>query len=214
MLARDRGGRAVAARRRTSRRRRQPVMYAVITVNPVCNRQPGAQMPNCFIIMPITTPPAFHTDYDGDANHFIHVLEHLFMPAVTAAGFEPIKPIMQGGELIQAEIIRRLETADTVLCDISRHNANVFFELGVRTALDRPAFLVKDDKTEGYPFDTSVLNTYSYASDLSPWILQTQIERLAAHIRSSHGGIRRKEQPLAILWAHPAWKSARSGKPR
>lgn len=40
-----------------------------------------------------------------------------------------------------------VEEADMVLCDMSRLNANVFFELGIRTALDRPAALVKDDQT-------------------------------------------------------------------
>src|SRR3954451_8229180 len=106
--------------------------------------------------MPLTTPPPALDAYSGDPDHFIHVLDHLFAPAVEAAGYELVRPIMRGADLIQAEIIKNLEQGDLVLCDVSQLNANVFFELGVRTALDRPVAMVKDDKTATYPFDTSV----------------------------------------------------------
>lgn len=42
----------------------------------------------CFIIMPITTPPIFIERYKDDIDHFNHVLEYLFTPALIDAEFE------------------------------------------------------------------------------------------------------------------------------
>jgi hypothetical protein len=68
-------------------------------------------MPSCFIIMPITTTTDQAALYN-DEDHFEPVLNHLMIPAVEKAGCEPISPISTGSDLIQAEIIRQLETSD------------------------------------------------------------------------------------------------------
>jgi hypothetical protein len=94
--------------------------------------------------MPITTPTAY-AEKLGDPDHFAHVLAHLFTPALQAAGLTVIPPSANGSEMIRAEIIRNLEQADFVLCDLSDLNPNVLFELGIRTSLDRPVMLVRDN---------------------------------------------------------------------
>lgn len=135
--------------------------------------------------MPLTTPDELVGDYGQDAGHFLHVLDHLFVPAVEKAGYRAVRPVMTGADLIQAEIIRNLEVADLVLVDISRHNPNVFFELGIRTALDRPIALVCDNYTSRLPFDTGILNTHTYDASLAIWTLSTQIDSLVEHIKRS-----------------------------
>src|SRR4051794_29470049 len=135
--------------------------------------------------MPLTTPQTAHEQYSGDADHFLHVLEHLFAPAVDAAGYDLIRPSARGGDLIHAEIIKNLEEAELVLCDVSNLNANVFFELGIRTALDRPVALVKDDRTATYPFDTTMINYHSYNSALAPWTLEAEIDALEQHLKDT-----------------------------
>lgn len=134
--------------------------------------------------MPVSTGEGDAARY-GDPQHFAHVLDHLFAPAVQRAGFELVPPVMQGADLIHAEIVRNLETAELVLCDATGHNPNVFFELGIRTALDRPVALVRDNLTERLPFDTSGINTHTYDSSLAPWTLEQGVERLSEHLRSS-----------------------------
>jgi hypothetical protein len=138
----------------------------------------------CFVVMPISTPEGSDSVY-GDREHFAHVLDWLFIPAVESAGFRAITPVTQGAELIQAEIVRNLETADLVLCDISTLNANVFFELGIRTALDRPVCLVRDDKTLLIPFDTSTVNFHTYRALPGAWEVEAERDRLAAHITAT-----------------------------
>jgi hypothetical protein len=119
----------------------------------------------------------------NDPRHFTHVLDYLFIPALEAAGYEAIPPVTVGAELIHAQIIENLETCDMVLCDISTLNPNVFFELGIRTSLDRPVTIVRDNFTPQIPFDTSSINTYTYDASLQPWTLDAEIGTLTEHIQ-------------------------------
>jgi hypothetical protein len=153
-------------------------------------------MPSCFVIMPITTPLDIIDAYGDDCDHFQHVLDHLFQPAVEQAGYEAIPPAVTDSAVIQAEIIRNLENADLVLCDMATLNANVFFELGIRVALDKPVALVRDDQTPSIPFDNSIVGCHKYNSNISPWVLKSEIPRLASWIKSTG-----KHQQNA-LWKH------------
>lgn len=131
--------------------------------------------------MPITTHPHEVERYNGDLQHWMHVMRTLFVPAIEAAGFEPIEPAAQGSDMIHGRIIEHLATADMVLCDLSSHNPNVFFELGVRTALDKPIALVVDEHTK-LPFDLNGLNTQTYASTLLGWELADQTKVIGDHL--------------------------------
>lgn len=92
----------------------------------------------CFIIAPISTQAERAVLYLNDPDHCEYVIEHLLVPAVEKAGFEPVKPKAKGANLIHAEIVKNLQTAALVLCDMSGLNPNVFFELGIRTAMNKP----------------------------------------------------------------------------
>ena len=133
--------------------------------------------------MPVTTPSAYAERFD-DPDHFAHVLEHLFAPAIQTAGLTVIPPSVLGAALIHAEIIENLEQADLVLCDLSTLNPNVFFELGIRISLDRPVALVKDSRTAQIPFDLAAINTFTYDCSLTPWTLGIEISRLADHLKN------------------------------
>lgn len=153
---------------------------------------------DCFIIMPITTPDEFIREY-GDSDHFTHVLECLFTPALDKAGFNIIPPKSTGSDIIHAEIIDHLSKADLVLCDMSILNPNVFFEFGIRTALDKPVALVVDEITvDKVPFDTSIINYYKYDSSLAVWTLTNEIEALAEHARTAYS----KSNDRNSLWKY------------
>ena len=155
-------------------------------------------MADCLIIMPISMPVERVKDYGGDANHFRHVLEDLFLPAVKKADLNPIPPVTKAADLIHAEVVSNLETADLVLCDMSTHDAKVFFELGIRTSLDKPICLVKDSLTTKVPFDTALLNCHTYDASIAARILDSEIDRLAQHLTSSQA----KCQGQNPLWKH------------
>src|SRR3990167_10118585 len=139
----------------------------------------------CFVIMPISVHGDQLNDYRGDKEHFIHVLEHLFAPAIESINYELIPPNAKGADLIHAEIIKNLEESDLVICDMSTLNPNVFFELGIRTALNKPVCIVKDDKTPVIPFDMGIINSHTYLCGLDPWILESEINKIKEHIEES-----------------------------
>ena len=140
----------------------------------------------CFVIMPITTPQTIISDYSNQIDHFSHVYQHLFVPAIEKAGFEPISPEVTGSDIIHAEIIRNLSSADIVLCDMSILNPNVFFEFGIRSALDKPIALVVDDVTKNIPFDASIINYLRYKSSIDIGELSEEIDSLATHIEKTY----------------------------
>lgn len=133
--------------------------------------------------MPITVHEP-EAELYRDPEHWLHVMEMLFVPAVEKAGFTPVKPSAEGTSMIHSRIIGHLVKADIVLCDLSQHNPNVLFELGVRTSINKPVALVKDEHLK-LPFDIQGLNTYHYRSGLAAWDLGDEIEKLAEHIRTS-----------------------------
>lgn len=68
---------------------------------------------------------------------------------------------------------------------MSSLNPNVFFELGIRTALDRPVVVVKDNITTKLPFDLNAINIHTYDMSLESWVLKAEVPRLADHIRTA-----------------------------
>lgn len=137
--------------------------------------------PECFIAMPMTSS-AEHDETYEHLEHWRRVMEVLFAPAIEAAGMKPILPMAGGAEMIHGSIIENITNADMVLCDLSSHNPNVLFELGVRTSLDLPIALVVDERTD-LPFDVSGINTYSYESSLRGWEVESQRKELTDHIK-------------------------------
>ena len=148
----------------------------------MAEEKPPQKKPTCFIAMPITTPAHMVEVYGNDPDHFVHVLEDLFFPAIEQAGLTPIDPRSRGAGNIQEDIITALQTADLVLVDLSTLNPNVFFEFGVRTSLNLPACPIRDDKTAEIPFDTRTLNTPTYCSDLRTFHQKKELPRLRDHI--------------------------------
>jgi len=137
--------------------------------------------PTCFVIMPISTPEKMINRYGGDKNHFTNVFKSIFAPAIEKAGFTPISPASTGSDIIQADIIENLSASDLVLCDMSTLNPNVFFEFGIRTALDKPVALIVDDITTKIPFDTHMINHHAYRS-VPVWTIDEEIKKLKQHL--------------------------------
>ncbi len=136
----------------------------------------------CFIIMPITTPAEWAHHYGNDPDHFSNVIEYLFIPAIKAANMEPIPPSSEASQIIHSDIISKLASSEMVLCDISSLNSNVFFELGVRTALNKPVCLVKDDVTTNIPFDTIPIQYETYRSALTVMHHENDLKRISDHL--------------------------------
>ena len=137
----------------------------------------------CFVIMPISMPDLHAERYEKRSDHFAQIREQLILPAVELAGFEPKSPERAGSENIHASIINDLRGAAMVLADLSTLNANVFLELGIRTALDKPICLIWDG-FDSLPFDTGSINSHKYLA-APVYELNAEIAKLAQHLRDA-----------------------------
>jgi hypothetical protein len=107
-----------------------------------------------FIIRPFGTKKEI--DFD-------RVERDLIGPALEKLDIEgrtTIDILRQGN--IRVDMFQRLLTADLVLADLSIHNANVFYELGIRHALrDKRTFLLRCNSDQ-YPFDLQTDRYFVY----------------------------------------------------
>jgi hypothetical protein len=66
----------------------------------------------------------------------------------------------------QKRIVQNIYDNEMVICDVSAKNPNVMFELGMRLAFDKPAIIIKDDKTN-YSFDTAPIEHLEYPIEVT-----------------------------------------------
>lgn len=118
---------------------------------------------------------------DFDAVH-----EHLVTPALLELNIrgEAASAVVVAGN-IREDMFHRLITADLVIADLSMHNANVFYELGIRQAFrDKYTFLIRSNLSE-YPFDLKTDRYFDYdVIDLFDSSKKT-VERLAEALRAT-----------------------------
>src|SRR5258708_19931931 len=116
--------------------------------------------------------------------NFSEVDRQLIGPALAACDVQggTTEPFLQAGN-IRADMFQQLLVADIVIADISIHNANVFYELGIRQALQaQRTFLLraKSKKAQAdrgpqdeVPFDLKTDRYLEYDSDHPSEKLQT-----------------------------------------
>ncbi|MDR4484951.1 MAG: hypothetical protein R3B95_17390 [Nitrospirales bacterium] len=134
----------------------------------------GASKLTAFVIMPFV-----ERDLKHSPGFFAEVLRSLITPAAKASQFTVKTANRQGSDLIQSTIINDLIEADLVIADLTEHNPNVMFELGMRMAEDKPVVLIKAQGT-GPLFDVdNMLRVFEY----SPNLWQTTVEKDMPNLR-------------------------------
>jgi hypothetical protein len=118
----------------------------------------AARKPVCFVVSPIGQP--------GTDRHatFARVLEDRIRPVAERAGYDVVRAdeIHNTGPFLR-DVLRYLATADVVVADLTGHNANVFYELGVRHALSRRTILIAQSPSD-LPADLSHYRTIIYGN--------------------------------------------------
>jgi hypothetical protein len=134
----------------------------------------GSSKLTAFVIMPFVERDPKHS-----AGFFSEVLRSLITPAAKDSQFTVKTANRQGSDLIQSTIINDLMEADLVIADMTEHNPNVMFELGMRMAEDKPVVLIKAQGT-GPLFDVdNMLRVFEY----NPNLWQTTIEKDLPNLR-------------------------------
>src|SRR5215469_2030006 len=148
-------------------------------------------MKRAFVIRPFGKK----ADASGTAIDFEHVHEHLIVPALKDAGLGGGTT----GEIIEAGNIREdmfslIIEADLIVCDITHHNANVFYELGIRHALrkKRTVLIKGSPVADSTPFDI-LTDRYVPYEVRDP---AAACDRLTAAIEATRASDRETDSPV------------------
>lgn len=116
--------------------------------------------PLCFIVMPLGKKKGA----TGRTIDFDAVYERLVVPAVQAAGLEPVRADDgRSGGILQKQTFERLMLCEYVVADLTTANAGVFYELGIRHAVKPHATIaILASKSSQLPFDLDQLQAVRY----------------------------------------------------
>lgn len=164
------------------------------TTSIILGESSGAGKLVAFVAMPFSEKTSAYP-----AGYFDVVLKHLITPAAVKANFNARTAKKAGSEVIQSTIVNDLDAADLVIVDLTEHNPNVLFELGMRIAFNKPVCLIR---AKGTPpiFDIDhMLRVYDYNSCLWPSTLEIDIPALADHITETWKNKDKDRSYLSIL---------------
>jgi hypothetical protein len=144
----------------------------------------------CFIICPIGEPDS-ETRIRADT-----VLTTVLKPAVSELGLDAVRADhIELPGLITKHVLDYLYEAPLVIADLTDANPNVFYELGIRHALGKPAIHIVD-ATSRLPFDLQGMRTidFDYKSPPSAEEARKEVLRQARLIISGS-----MQHSLAVL---------------
>lgn len=130
---------------------------------------------------------------------FSEVLNNLITPAAVDAGFCVETAKKEGSDVIQATIVNALLNVDLVIADLTDHNPNVLFELGMRMAFDKPVALVRASGTPAIFDVDSMLRVIDYNPNLWKSTLEQDIPALSSHIKGAWDNRKTAKTYLQLL---------------
>ena len=126
----------------------------------------------CFVMMPFKAPIG---------NYYSLIYE----PAIQKAGLTPVRADADifGIGKIMDQIWRGINSAKVLVAELTDRNANVFYELGLAHALDKPVVLVCSNEDD-VPFDLTHIRVIYYDVN-DPFWGNKLIEKIAENVLSA-----------------------------
>lgn len=113
-------------------------------------------MKTCFVVCPIGN------DGSEIRKRSDQLLKHIIEPVCLNNNFECIRvDKLNSSDCLTETILNYLKTADLVIADLTDHNPNAFYEMGYRSALNKPIIHLKS-KEIILPFDVSSIRAFDY----------------------------------------------------
>lgn len=111
--------------------------------------------------------------------------ETIFKPAIEQAGLTPIRAdneIFATGKIMD-QVWRGIRQATVLVAELTSKNPNVFYELGLAHALEKPVILVSSNQDD-VPFDLRHIRVILY-DQTDPFWGQKLIDKVADNIKSA-----------------------------
>ncbi|NHJ21580.1 MAG: hypothetical protein EAX91_11600 [Candidatus Lokiarchaeota archaeon] len=110
---------------------------------------------NCFVIMPFSRSSEEHTE-----GYWTKHFNELLKPTIEELGVKTFRVEAMREDILKS-IIQSLVTSPIVVADLTDHNPNVFWELGVRQSFRQNTITIAEEGTK-LPFDVSPKATIFY----------------------------------------------------
>jgi hypothetical protein len=126
----------------------------------------------CFVMQPFAAPLG---DY----------YEKIYKPAIEKAGLSPLRAdadIFGTGKIME-QVWRGIRTARVLVAELTSRNPNVFYELGLAHALDKPVVLVSATEQD-VPFDLTHIRVIYYDKH-DPFWGQKLLDKVTENILSA-----------------------------
>jgi len=135
-------------------------------------RQAASTGATCFVMQPFVSP-------------FGSYFNSIFKPAIEQAGLQAIRADAEifGTGKIMDQIWRGIRDASVLVAELTSKNPNVFYELGLAHALEKPVVLVASNQ-EDVPFDLLHIRVILY-DQTDPFWGQKLVDKLADNIQSA-----------------------------
>lgn len=118
-----------------------------------------AELPVCFVSMPFGRKPDDH----GGMIDFDLIYQQLIQPGIESAGVVASRADSElAGGLLQKELFDRIRAAPVAVFDLTTHDPNVLYELGLRHAVRPQATLLLALNTARVPLDVSPFRLLRY----------------------------------------------------
>lgn len=109
----------------------------------------------------------------------------------------------EDSDIIHHTIINQLLNAELVIADLTDHNPNVLFELGIRLAKEKPVVLIKSKDT-GPIFDVdNMMRVYPYDQNLWSTTVEADVKGLTERINGTWENQASSVSYMKILTAGP-----------
>jgi len=171
------------------------------SANPGENAGSSEKSRLCYVIMPFSGTKSCSED------QWTRIFEDLIKPAVEGAGlgYECRRSEATRGNIIKA-IVRSLYEAHVVIADLTDQNPNVFYELGVRHALqDRTILLAQSRKSVPFDLRPYATHVYNWKDGAAQEKFRTKLIHLLADVDAKPD---RPDNPVSDFLTDPAHRRA------
>lgn len=133
-----------------------------------------------FVIMPFSEKTSEYPQ-----GYFDEVYSSLLVPAAAEAGLTAKTAKRSGSDIIHSTIVSDIYNAQIVLADLTEHNPNVLFELGLAIAFKKKVALIRAKGTPAIFDVDNLMRVYDYDRNLWKSTIERDVPNLSKHIQAA-----------------------------
>ena len=133
-----------------------------------------------FVIMPFSEKTGKYPE-----GYFDEVFSSLIVPAASMAGYVAETANKTGSDVIHKTIVNSIFHAELILADLTEHNPNVLFELGLAIAFKKKVAIMRAKGTAAiFDVDHS-MRVLDYSPNLWKSTLEMDVSKLSQHLEAT-----------------------------